>query len=166
MAEIAETPKPEMPSQQPTSEPNPKAFVQVVSTMANLCVIAGIVFAYVQIRQARDSERCRVAMSAIEPTRSTQFLDHFRSLQRAYQEDPDLSNQPDIRESFFYVLNVYDNIAILCLRDLADEELVEASVHRAMRQFEPIVMAMKLSPQSQTNVDAMLLRFQRQIPTK
>lgn len=141
---------------------NPNVFsrvTQLVSLGANLAVIAGIAFAYAQIQQAKNVERCRVAMIAVEPTLSTQFLESYRKLRRAYLDDPTLSSPEPLRDDLYYVLTVYDNIALLCLRGIADEDLVRASTYSAIKELLPIIDAMKLPVESRTNVESLLKRF-------
>lgn len=134
-------------------------WAQLVSFAANLAVIAGIAFAYAQIRQAKEVERCRVALDAIDSTRSSSFLEAYRRLREAYIDDPSLSAANTLREDMYYVLNVYDNIAILCLRDVADEALVKASTYRAITNLVPILNAMRVHSDSRTNIDALLKRL-------
>lgn len=134
---------------------------QAVSFGANLAVMAGILFAFAQIRQANRIQRCQVAMTAIEPTRSTLFLQAWRNLRQAYAIDPTMSSAEQFLDDMHYVLNTYDNISILCLRGMADEDLVRASTHVALKDLLPIMNAMKLSQQSRTNLDRLVERFDR-----
>src|SRR6266576_5827680 len=93
---------------------------QVVSFGANLAVMVGILFAFEQIRQANRIQRCQVSMAAIESTRSPAFLEAFGKLRDAYAEDPTMPSSDRLRGDLYYVLNIYDNMAILCLRGIAD----------------------------------------------
>lgn len=127
---------------------------------ANVAVISGIIFAFVQIKQSENAERCRVAMTAIEPTRTIPFLDAYRKLRDAYVEDPSMSAYGLYREDLYYVMSVYDNIAILCLRDLADEDLVKSSIVRSIKELLPILDAMKISAESKTNLSKLVTRFE------
>jgi hypothetical protein len=132
--------------------------VEFTAFAADVAVIAGILFAYIQIRQSRDIERCRVAMTAIEPTRSAPFLESYHKLKALHADDSALPST-ELREPLYYVLNAYDNIAILCLRGLADTELVKASTYLSMKELVPILDSMKLPSESRTNIDLLLARF-------
>lgn len=128
----------------------------MISVAANVAVIAGVIFAFVQIGQSKQFERRRTAIDATAPTRSPEFLTAYTKLLDAYQGDPTMPYSSSLSDDLTYVMSVYDNIAILCLSGLADENFVKQRSFDAMTTLEPILDAMKWRPESRRNFDGLL----------
>lgn len=129
---------------------------QFVHILANVAVILGIIFAVVQIHQTKQIESVQLAVDATTPTRTTDFLESYRKLMDAYNIDHDMVNTDSLRGDLNLVMNVYDNIAILYLHNLADREIIEARVHDGMAKLVPVLEAKKWPTESRLNFDAAL----------
>ena len=106
--------------------------------------------------QFRHFEQRRIAIEATAPTRSPEFLTAYTKLLDAYTADPTMLSSSSLSDDLTYVMNVYDNIAILCLSGLADKDLVKQRTLGAMRTLVPILDAMKWPPEFRKNFDTLL----------
>lgn len=129
---------------------------QFIQILANIAVILGIIFAVVQIHQTKQIESVQLAVDATSPTRTTEFLESYRKLMDAYNIDHDMMNTDSLRGDLNLVVNVYDNIAILYLHNLADREILEARVYDGMAKLVPVLETKKWPTKSRSNFDAAL----------
>ena len=128
----------------------------VIAIAANIAVIVGITAAFVQIRQANQFEQRRVAVEATAPTKSTEFLTAYSKLMDAYERDNTMFSSSSLFDDLTYVMNVYDDIAILYLNGLADKDLVKQRVRGALKALVPILNAMKWPAELRRNFDGLL----------
>ena len=127
--------------------------------LANGAVLIGIIFAVVQLLQTKQIESIRLAVDAKAPTRAPEFLNSYNKLLDAYNRDPEMLNTESLRDDLSFVMNVYDNIAVLYLHKLADRSIIEERVHDGMTRLEPVLKAMKWPAESRVNFDAVLKRM-------
>ena len=133
-----------------------KAIAEIIQTAANFAVVFGIVFAIAQISQTNRIEKIRLAVEATAPIHTPGFLGSYTRLLDAYGQNTEMQSTDSLREDASYVMNVYDNIAILYNYKLADREILAAGVYGAMSRVEPILSAMKYSPEARANYDVAL----------
>ncbi len=152
-----------MPTERRTGVHPPRllSVANVVSIVANIAIVAGVGFAFVQITQANQFERRRIAIEATAPTRSPEFLTAYSKLRDAYRDDPAMPSSASLWADLTYVVNVYDNIAILRLAGLADKDLVDQRVRRGVKTLVPILDAMKWPREYRANFDALLSDLER-----
>jgi hypothetical protein len=127
---------------------------KVISVFANAAVIAGIMFAFYQIIQSNNFEKRRIAIEAISPTRSNDFLISYTKLINAYREKR--LSSISLNKDLYYVMNVYDNIAILYLNGLADKSLIKENSYTAIMNLELILTAMSYPEENRSNFDRLL----------
>jgi hypothetical protein len=129
---------------------------QFIQVLANVAVVLGIIFAAFQLIQTKHIESNRLAVDVTDPTQRPDFLDSYERIMDAYNLDHDMLNTDSLRSDLSFVMNVYDNIAILYLHHLVDPEIIEARVHDGMTRLVPILEAKKWPMASRTNFDAAL----------
>ena len=128
-------------------------------TIGNVAVAVGVLCAVVQLRQASHIESVRLAVEAISPARSSDFLGSYGKLIAAYSRDPDMLETETLDDDLLFVMNVYDNISILYLHGLADETVIEARVFQGMQALTPVLRAKKWPHDSRLAFDAALARM-------
>ena len=134
-----------------------KMIERVISILANIAVISGIIFAAIQITQSNKSEKRRIAIEAVSPTRSNDFLKAYARLKTAISIDSiDVEDQTSLIDDLNYVMNVYDNIAIMYISDLADRCIIKNAVYSAIREFSSILEAMSYPEEYRKNFDTLL----------
>src|SRR5205823_464076 len=123
------------------------AMERFVSILASLAIVAGIFFAIYQIRLSNAIERRRVAVEAIRQTRSAEFIKSFRQLKAANQTGRiDEKDKDALIDSLNYVMNIYDDIAVIYINDIADKCIVKDSVYSGANEMSAISDALSPSP--------------------
>jgi hypothetical protein len=108
-------------------------FQYITTIFANIAVIAGIIFAIIQIDQSTRSERRRVAIEAVKEVRTNDFLKAYARLKTAYIAKNTKDNSL-ITDDLNYVMNVYDNIAVLYIYNIADRCIIKNSIYPAVEE--------------------------------
>ncbi|GEM_PF-2386032 len=134
-----------------------KIIERAISFLANIAVISGIIFASIQITQSNKSEKRRIAIEAVSPTRSNDFLKAYARLKTAISTDSiDVEDQTSLIDDLNYVMNVYDNVAIMYISDLADRCIIKNAVYSAIREFSSIVDTLSYPKEYRKNFDTLL----------
>lgn len=108
--------------------------VQYITTIiANLAVLIGIIFALIQIVQSKHIERTRIAIEAVNKVRSNDFLKAYKRLKIAYSKNTE--EDPAIIDDLNYVMNIYDNIAVLYIFNIADRNIIKNSIYPATEEI-------------------------------
>ena len=109
-------------------------FKSLMEIAASIAVCFGLVFAVVQILQSNEHDRIQNAVEATSPARTQEFLTAYSNVIGAYR-----SNLPIPEGDLNYIANVYDNIAILYLRGVADGEIIRRRVGASIKVLLPIL---------------------------
>lgn len=126
-----------------------------ISVITNIAVIAGIIFAYVQIKQANRTEKRRIAIEAVSLTRTAEFLKAYSILKTAYNTKK-VEDKNQLIDKLNYVMNVYDNIAILFINDLGDKCIIKNAVYPGVTEFYAILNSMQYPYEYKKNVNTLV----------
>ena len=119
----------------------------IVSIFASVATVAGIFFLIYQIRQTNTIEKRRFAVEAIRQTRSAEFIKAFRQLKTAYEtKQVNEKDKDSLVDSLNHVMNVYDDIAVVYMSDIADKCIVKDSVYSGANEMSAISDALSPSP--------------------
>lgn len=126
---------------------------KITSLIANLTIIIGIIFAGIQLWQTKDINRKQVAIEAVSKTKTDDFLKAYARLktiykidninmqmviQRVYNDDY-IQSKILMIDDINYIMNTYNNIAILYLNEIADKDIIKSSIYSEMREFSNIL---------------------------
>lgn len=125
-------------------------YERIISTLANIAVIAGIGFATYQVLQTDQIEKQRTAVEAIREIRSPAFLKSYARLKTAYIND-DLDKSVEMVDDINYLMSVYDNIASLCANNLADKCIIKDSIFPSIRDLLKILKSISFCPKEDKN---------------
>jgi hypothetical protein len=152
-----------------TSKPVPRArfsleaFERILSILASVATAAGIFFAIYQIRLSNTIEKRGVAVEAIRQTRTAEFIKAFRQLKTAYEtRQVDEKDKDSLIDSLNHVMNVYDDIAVLYLNDIADKCIIKDSIYSSAKEMAAISAALSPSPPEKREHFNSLLRLMDQ----
>lgn len=125
---------------------------------ASLATVAGIFFVIYQIRLSNTIEKRRVAVEAVRQTRSAEFIKAFRQSKVVYQTGKiDAKDKDALEDSVNHVMNVYDDIAVIYINDLADKCLIKESVYVAAKEWSTISKGVSSSvPEDRKHFDLLL----------
>lgn len=126
---------------------------KLITLSANIAVLLGVIFALDAITRSNESERRRTAIEAISQTRSPEFLRAYARLKTAAQsgQTTDMASTVD---DVNYVVNVYDNIAVLTINALADVCIVKKSLSSSLDEVRGILDRLSYPPEYRRNLDA------------
>lgn len=103
---------------------------KLISILANLFVIFGVLFAIYQFWEIRDFEMKSNSMNLIQKTREPEFT---RAFQFVSQEMRNGNRDRDqVIESLNYLANTYDYISVLYFSGNIDKEIVKQSTYQAI----------------------------------
>ncbi len=140
-----------------------KTMERLLSLMANATVVVGIVFAFYQIRQAELMEKRRVAIAAIGQTRTAEFLKAFRILKTVHESKRIKEEEKEaLLDSLNLVMNVYDNIAIVYLNNVADRCIIKRSIQSGAQEMSNISDFIGYNSTYRKNFDALLNSMQQE----
>lgn len=112
-----------------------KRLTRALSVLANLSVFLGIVFAVYQIGNANRTERRRFAVEATRQTKAPEFIKSLRQMKEAYEtKRVDEKDKDSLIDSINYVMNVYDDIAVVYINDIADRCIIKDSIDSRVRE--------------------------------
>lgn len=115
-----------------------KNLEKLISILANIAVICGIIFVLIQITQANEFEKRRIAIDAVSKTRSNDFLKAFARFKTACSSQ-EVKDHTIFIDDLNFIINVYDNIAILYINDLADRAIIKANIYLAAKELSSIL---------------------------
>ena len=130
---------------------------KITSIIANILIILGLIFALVQIIQVGRIEKRRIAIEAIEKIRTPEYIkavarlktitnfvkkEGIKPIPISLTQDRErletILNSIEIEgieltnilliDDINYILNTYDNLAILYINDLVDKQIIENNV--------------------------------------
>ena len=124
---------------------------RLVKVVANLVVIAGIIIGILQLYQAKSSEKRQNTINAVSQTRSNDFLKAHARLKVAQKSK---YNQTEVSmvDDMNYVLNTYDNIALLYINDLIDRCMIKDASYNAVVETLTISESMKYPAEYSKNI--------------
>jgi len=123
------------------------SFERILSILASLATAAGIFFAIYQIRLSNAIEKRGLAVQAIRQTRTAEFIKAFRRLKTAYEtRQVEEKDKDSLIDSLNHVMNVYDDIAVLYINDIADKCIIKDSIYSSAREMSAISTALSPSP--------------------
>ncbi len=128
---------------------------KAVAMIANVFVIAGILIAVIQLCQSRQTERTQNAINTINLTRSSEFLKAFARLKTAVETQTVL-DKVGLIDDLNFVMNTYDNMALLYINDVADRCVLKNAIHPSLREIVDISDAFLYPKGSRQNVDKVL----------
>lgn len=138
-----------------------KKIEKLISILANVAVICGIIFALVQITQANKSEKRRISIDAVSQTRSNDFLKAYARLKTAYTSQ-EVKDHTSLIDDLNFVINVYDNIAILYINDLADKSIIKANIYPTAKELSSILDAMSYPKEYKKNIETLLVLMEKE----
>lgn len=156
---------------------------KIMSILASLAVILGVVIALRQLRQtdtieqqrsvqSEIAEKRRLAIEAVSQTRSVEFLRAYRRLKVAYTTqhlEPTKGESSEAREekwaltdSLNYVMNVYDSIAIMYNNNLADRCIIKENIYSGSNEIATFCDAFSYPKGYRMNFNTMLALMEQQ----
>jgi hypothetical protein len=130
---------------------------QVVAFLANVAVVFGVAFAVRQLNLAESTERRRIAIEAVNQTRSPEFLRAYRALKATSQVTVAIGRDEDATaDNVNYVMNVYDGIALLYINDVADRCIIKDAIRDGAQEMGTIASKLSYPQQLRNNFDAFL----------
>lgn len=157
-----------------------KLVKNIVSIFAGIAVIVGIPIALIQLHQTdrfqKDTitlsaitEKRRIAIEAVDRTRSVEFLKAYREVKVAYHtaradlaEKKSLEEKQDLIDSFNYVMNVYDSIAIMYINDLADRCIIKDNIYSGSKEVSTFCDAFSYPEEYRRNVNTLLALMEQE----
>ncbi len=130
------------------------------SLLANLAVISGVAFAFVQVRSSVDSEIRRTTIDSVSHTRTPEFLRAFARLKTSLRGRKAIPNEEmsiGMIDDLNYVLNAYDNISVLTIQRLVDPCIIRDSALSSMKEFKIVMKAFALPGEQFHNMDKAIL---------
>lgn len=134
---------------------------KLLAVFANIAVVLGVIFALDAIRRSNQSEMRRTAIEAISQTRSLDFLKAYARLKTSAQSGQTADMASTI-EDVNYVVNVYDNIAVLTVNALADLCIVKQSISSSLDEVRGILDRLSYPLDYRRNLDAAARLMDRQ----
>ena len=125
---------------------------KLLSMAANICVIVGIIIAGLSLYMTKESEKRQNAINAISTTRSSEFLKAYARVKTAYNSRK-TEDAASLIDDLNYVMNVYDNIALLYINNLADRCTIKNSTYPAIKEVQSIADAMSYPKEYRKNID-------------
>lgn len=123
-----------------------------LSIGANAVVIIGIILAFVQFSHMKRNEKIQNAINALNQTRSSEFLKAYTRLKTA-QRGRNTQDTQTLIDDLNYVMNTYDNIALLYINDLADRCVIKGGTHTATKEVSSIFEALSYPKENRNNFD-------------
>lgn len=120
--------------------------------LANVFVIVGILVAVISLFMTRESEKRQNAINAINTTRSSEFLKAYARLKTVYTSHQ-AGDSVTMIDDLNYVMNTYDNIAMLYSNHLADRCLIKDSTYPAIKEILAISDELSYPKESRKNVE-------------
>ncbi len=132
---------------------------RLISIASNIAVIAGIVFAFIQVDQSNQSEKRLVAIEAIRQTRTDDFIKSYTRVKSAFQLKVNIAQDNSLIDDINFIKNTYDNIAILYLNDLGDKNIIREAIYLGVKDFYLTIkgspLAANISKSLKTFIDKM-----------
>lgn len=124
--------------------------LNVIKFTTNLSVIVAIIFGISEILQNKETERRKIAIEAVAKTRSIDFIKSFTRLKTAYISNKNIEIISDSTyiDDLNYLMNTYDNIAILYKHDIADKNIIKQSIESNLIEFSKIINSIKGYPKA------------------
>jgi hypothetical protein len=138
-----------------------EASQQITAILANLVVVAGtvgVVLAYRQWQDAKRAEITQAAITAMSQTRTPEFLKAYSRLVRVQRHPADATPDSDDVD---YVVNTYDQIALLYLNGVVDRCLVKRAIEDALQTLSPLWANRSDLKKSTVNIESMRQAMQR-----
>ena len=108
-----------------------------LAMLTNVVVIFGIYFGFAQLRAAKQSEKIQNAINAINQTRSSDFLKAYARVKTATQTKH-ADDQVSLIDDLNYVMNTYDNAALLYIKDRADKCMIKEATFSSVQELPAI----------------------------
>lgn len=156
---------------------------KIMSILASLAVIIGVVIALRQLRQtdtierqrslqSEVAEKRRLAIESVGQTRSVEFLRAYRRLKVAYsnryieaKKMESLEEREEKRaliDSLNYVMNVYDSIAIMYNHNLADRCIIKENIYSGSNEIATFCDAFSYPEGYRKNFNILLALMEQQ----
>ncbi|HXI24615.1 MAG TPA: hypothetical protein VNG71_12190 [Pyrinomonadaceae bacterium] len=129
-----------------------ETIAQWLSMGANVVVMVGIIFAYVQFRHIEHSERVQNAINAVNQVRSSDFLKAYTRLKTASASGKTLDSTAVV-DDLNFVMNIYDNVALLYVNDLADRCVIKNGTYAATKEVSAICDLLSYPREYRVNFD-------------
>ncbi len=125
---------------------------RVVSLLANVAVALGVVVAFYEIRRANQLESRRIAVEATAHTRSPDFVRAYARLKTTVTAGQ-ATDRASVVEDLNYVVNVYDQIAVLTMNDVADVCIVKQSIGASLQEVRDLLGKVAYPQEYRQNLD-------------
>ena len=153
---------------------------RIASIVASIAVIVGIPIALVQLYQtdkfqketitlAGITEKRRIAIEAVDRTRSTEFLKAYRILKVTYHtryaepvKKRSLEEDQALIDSLNYVMNTYDSIAIMYINNLADRCIIKDSIYSGSKEIATFCDSFLYPEEERKNFNNLLALMERE----
>lgn len=137
------------------------SFHSITTVLANIAVVLGLAFAAGQIIQYRAQERVRIAVAATDVISSPQFLSAYANVTESQAHGAEMP-----QNDLLFVANVYDGIAILYLRGVADGAIIRSRLGSSIPRLLAILKHENWSAQSTENLRTLVteLKLSEQFP--
>ena len=123
----------------------------ILSILASIAMIIGIFYAVLEYHHKKTNDKLLFTIEAINQTKTDKFINSYKRLKISYhsQKIDDINQYTD---DLNYVLNIYDNIAILCIHDLTENCMVKEAVYADLEFFIEIMKSCKVPPDTQKSI--------------
>lgn len=114
---------------------------EIFTVLANITVVIGIVFAYIQIKQQGELEKTRLAFDTVVQLRSPQFISAYEKIFAVYKTNALDKSHPEVTytSELNVVMNTFNSISLIYSNSLADKCIIKQSVSPLTEEFKPVL---------------------------
>ncbi|HEX8129847.1 MAG TPA: hypothetical protein VF527_12155 [Pyrinomonadaceae bacterium] len=135
---------------------------KTLAMTANTFVIVGIIVAVISLHMTSESEKRQNAITAISTTRSSDFLKAYTRLKTVHQSH-ETQDAVSLIDDLNFVMNTYDNIALLYSNHLADRCLIKNSTYPAIKEILSISGALSYPKESIKNLEKVSALMEKEV---
>lgn len=126
----------------------------ITKILSNLAVLIGIIFGLLQFNQSISSEKRMISIDALNEIRTNDFLKAYTKLKTDYinkSNEYKVSRTDDLN----YLMNIYNNIAILYFYNVADRKIIKNSIGTAIQEVSEMITYFKYPEEYKKNFDTL-----------
>ena len=135
---------------------------RLVSVVADIVVIAGIIIGVLQLYQAISSEKRQNTINAVAQTRSNDFLQSYARLKTAHKSNYN-QTEDSVVDDLNYIMNTYDNIALLYISDVIDRCMIKNASYNAVEETLTLSESMKYPAEYSKNIRVFLDMMKKKV---
>lgn len=132
----------------------------IITFLMNLSVIVAVILGFLQLNQSNRSDERLHAIEAVKQTRTVEFLKALTRLTEGF-ENTNNDSMETFRDDLNYVMNTYDNIAILYLNDIVDKCIIKEAIESGLNNFIDILDSINFPVEYRKNIDLLKSELNR-----